>query len=62
MKSCQIIITFALLSFYGSAVADESRKLNITGRIIDSMAGPVERAEVAVYEQFYDYSTGQDYA
>jgi len=62
MKSYQIILTFALLSFYGSAVANESQRLNITGRIIDSMARPVERAEVAVYEQFDDYSTGQDYA
>jgi len=62
MKSYQIILTFVLLSFYGSAVANESRRLNITGRIIDSLARPVERAEVAVYEQFDDYSTGQDYA
>ena len=62
MKSYQIILTFALLSFYGPAVANESQRLNITGRIVDSMARPVERAEVAVYEQFDDYSTGQYYA
>ena len=62
MKSCLIILTFTLLSFYGSTVANEGQRLNITGRIIDYMARPVERAEVAVYEQFYDYSTGRDYA
>ena len=62
MKSYQIILTFALLSFYGSAVANVSQRLNITGRIVDSMARQVERAEVAVYEQFDDYSTGHDYA
>ncbi|UCF14856.1 MAG: hypothetical protein JSW59_15715, partial [Phycisphaerales bacterium] len=36
--------------------------LTLQGRIVDIKAQPVSGAEVAVYEQFYNYSTGENYA
>ena len=40
----------------------QTKPLTLTGRIVDSKARPVAGAEVAVYEEFYDYSVYEDYA
>ncbi|HUU16984.1 MAG TPA: carboxypeptidase regulatory-like domain-containing protein [Sedimentisphaerales bacterium] len=48
-----------VLLFSVTAWADVPEPLNITGRVVDFKAQPVEGAEIAVYENFYDYSTSQ---
>ena len=49
-----------VLLFSVTAWADVPEPLNITGRVVDFKAQPVEGAEIAVYETFYDYSTSQE--
>jgi len=62
MKPYRIVLILASVSLCSLSVANENQSLTIAGQVVDYMAKPVERAEVAVYEQFDDYSTGQDYA
>jgi protocatechuate 3,4-dioxygenase beta subunit len=41
---------------------DAAGQLTCAVKVMDSKAEPVVGAEVAVYEEFYDYSGGEDYA
>jgi uncharacterized GH25 family protein/5-hydroxyisourate hydrolase-like protein (transthyretin family) len=61
MKPYRVVLILASVSFCSLSLANENQSLTITGQVVDYMARPVESAEVAVYEQFDDYSTGQDY-
>jgi hypothetical protein len=40
----------------------QSKLLTVIGKVVDSNARPVGGAEVALYEELYDYSMGQEYA
>lgn len=44
------------------AAAQQAKPLTLQGRIVDAKAQPVSGAEVAAYEQFYNYATGENYA
>jgi len=57
-----MIIMLVSLCACGLTAAEENQKLTIAGQVVDYMARPVEGAQVAVYEQLYNYSTGQEYA
>ena len=60
-KLYRIAIVLAFLSVYGSGTAKEGKKLTITGKVVDYQAKPVEGAEVAIYEEFFNFSTDQYY-
>jgi protocatechuate 3,4-dioxygenase beta subunit len=45
-----------------AALSQQSKPLTLIGKVVDSNAGPVGGAEVAIYEELYDYSMGQEYA
>ena len=56
-KTCSLIIgTFLTLTASGQ----ETQPLMISGRVMDSQARPVTEAEVAVYENVYDYFSRQE--
>lgn len=61
-KLYRIAIVLAFLSVYESGAAEGSKKLTITGKVVDYQAKPVEGAEVAIYEEFFNFSTSQDYS
>jgi len=57
---CKIcVLAWCLLS---TVTGQQTKPLTLTGRVVDSTARPVAGADVAVYEKFYDYSVGKDYA
>jgi len=62
MGTLRQIIMLLCLSVYGYSQAQENQKLRIEVQVVDYMARQVKGAEVAVYEQCYDYSTGENYA
>ncbi len=57
-----IKILFFILCMYNFCNANESQKLTITGQVVDYMARPVKDAEIAVYQELYNYDTRQEYA
>ena len=61
-KLYRIAIVLAFLSVYESGAAEGSKKLTITGKVVDYQAKPVKGAEVAIYEEFFNFSTSQDYS
>jgi len=48
------------LSIINHSIAQETKQITCTGKIVDSNAQPLAGAEVAAYEKFY-YSSGQEY-
>ena len=59
---CKIcVLAWCLLSTV-TVTGQQTKPLTLTGRVVDSKARPVGGAEVAVYEQFYDYSVYEVYA
>lgn len=58
---CKICI-LACCFFSVAALGQQTKPLTLIGRVVDSNAQPVAGAEVAVYEELYDYSSSQDYA
>ena len=58
-KICVLVWCFFLTV---AVLGQQTKPLTLTGRVVDSKARPVIGAEVAAYEQFYDYSAGEDYA
>ena len=59
-KTNILVALFISLCVCGINRAQEGQKLEITGHIVDSLARPVEGAEVAVYER--EYRNGDYYA
>jgi protocatechuate 3,4-dioxygenase beta subunit len=55
----RLIIVLLCLCFCSYIRAKESLKLPIEGQVVDYMAKPVERAEIAVYEQ--EYRNGEQF-
>jgi len=50
-----------LVSFVNLSTARETKEITCTGKVVDSNARPLAGAEVAAYERFYNYSSGQEY-
>ncbi len=50
-----------LVSVINHVTAQEVKKITCTGKVMDSKARPLAGAEVAAYERFYNYSSGQEY-
>ncbi len=44
-----------------AAIGQQTKLFTISGRIFDLNARPIAGAEVAAYEKFYNYSSGQEY-
>jgi protocatechuate 3,4-dioxygenase beta subunit len=63
MRRNWITILFLVLLFssVNHSTAQEVKKITLTGRIVDSKARPLVGAEVAAYEELYNYSSGQEY-
>lgn len=50
-----------LVGFINHSIAQEAKEITCTGKVVDSKARPLAGAEVAAYETFYIYSSGQEY-
>jgi len=59
---CKICVLVWCSFLTVAVLGQQTKPLTLTGRVVDSKARPVIGAEVAAYEQFYDYSAGEDYA
>src|SRR4030042_2072485 len=59
-KSYKLIILFVVLVICVCCNAQEKQNIIVSGRVVDYMAGPVDGAEVAVYED--KYRDGEEYA
>ncbi len=56
-----ILCLVLLVSFVTLSTARETKEITCTGKVMDSKARPLAGAEVAAYERFYNYSSGQEY-
>jgi len=56
-----LVLGWCLISTI-TVLGQQSRALTLVGKVVDSNARPVGGAEVAIYEELYDYSMGQEYA
>ncbi len=58
----KIIVLGWCLLLTVTVLGQQSKPLTVIGRVVNSNARPVEGAEVAIYEELYDYLLGQEYA
>jgi uncharacterized GH25 family protein len=58
----QVLVLGWSLILTVTVLGQQSRALTLVGKVVDSNARPVGGAEVAIYEELYDYSMGQEYA
>ncbi|NQT04318.1 MAG: redoxin domain-containing protein [Planctomycetes bacterium] len=56
-----ILFLVLLSSSVSRSTARETKEITCTGKVMDSKARPLAGAEVAAYEKFYNYSSGQEY-
>ena len=56
-----ILCLVLLVSFVTLSTARETKEITCTVKVMDSKARPLAGAEVAAYERFYNYSSGQEY-
>jgi protocatechuate 3,4-dioxygenase beta subunit len=57
----KISVSIWYLFLTAVTLGQQAKTVICTGRIVDFKAQPVDGAEIAAYEKFYDYSTGKEY-
>ena len=63
MKSCMLKLFLILIIFCISdkMYAQKSQVMIISGKVVDYKSRPVEGAEIAVYQQLFNYDVGKEY-